>query len=194
MTNYFTLHFSWIIAFLLVLGPASLPLVPLCWIFLFYSSLSLDSSVQCPFCFSPGGSLMYSMRTSLRSVISLALQPVCLCLLQWPVPCHAANQQLLAFSDQSRELENEEWSFHSSSLYWMVVLHATLTWHLWLIVSWKYIFNTVGGEQKARVLPWREKPFSALSDGRLVGLCKSDSHQSYTHNNDIILRLNSSVA
>lgn len=55
-----------------------------------------------------------------------------------PVPCHAANQQLLAFSDQSREFENEKWSFHSSRPHWMVVLHATLTWHLRLTVSWPY--------------------------------------------------------
>lgn len=41
------------------------------------------------------------------------------------------------FLDQSKELENEERSFHPSSHYRMVVLHATLIWHLWLIVSRK---------------------------------------------------------
>lgn len=79
------------------------------------------------------------MQNSWRCVICLILQHVRLCLLQWPVPCHAANRQLLAFSDQSRGLMrgDEEWAFHSSSHYWMLVLHATLTWHLRLILWWE---------------------------------------------------------
>lgn len=70
-----------------------------------------------------------------------------LCLFPWSVSCHAANQQLLVFSDRSGELENEEWSFHSSSHYWTVVLHATLS-SPWLIVSEKHILDIVDDMEK----------------------------------------------
>lgn len=42
---------------------------------------------------------------SLSVSLSVAYKPFC-----------AANQQLLVFSDQTRELENEEWSFHSVNI------------------------------------------------------------------------------
>lgn len=86
---------------------------------LFSSALFLPrSSLQCPsldFFFLTERQVSDVCRLSWRSVISLVLQRVCLCLSPWSVPCHAAHQQLLVFSDQSTELENEEWSFHSTS-------------------------------------------------------------------------------
>lgn len=44
----------------------------------------------------------------LGPVVCLILQPVRLRLFQSPVSRHAADQQLLVFADQRRELENEE--------------------------------------------------------------------------------------
>lgn len=162
MTNYFTLHFTWIIAFLLIwaLQHCHLPPspVPLHWIL--FSSAPSHSHSSALACTLSCQVAAWCLWNSLRPVIHLILRRACLGLFQRPVPCHASHQQLLSFFRPEQRVRK-----------WRTIFPSQFTLPNGCFTRYTYLtplINSVAesavktGEdaKKADALPWWVQHFS----------------------------------